>query len=104
FQTGEALRAGIDDLGVVDEEAVVLAVLAAADGGLQRLPQARTAQPVGDPTGDGAHDERAEVGAVARLVDAENPRHAWPSWPGGMLPPEVPSSIVAATGARGTPE
>ena len=42
LQAGQSFGAGIDDLGVIDEKTGVLAVLAAANGRSQLLPQARS--------------------------------------------------------------
>src|SRR6266849_5670604 len=62
----------IDLFGIRDDEPMVRRVGGPADAGLEGVPQVRV---IGCPASDQRHHKWAEVGAVARFVDADLPWH-----------------------------
>jgi putative heme-binding domain-containing protein len=88
---------GVDRLGIVDQDAAVVLVGVLPDGGLERLPEVARREVIRHAEGDEAHHERAEVGAVARLVQTHDPRHRTPL-PGKSLLARGRGDIVPRRG------
>src|SRR5205085_2937146 len=70
LEPGQALRAGVNELGVVDDEPPVVRVGRTADAPRETAPEAFDA--LGHARGDRRLHERAEVRAVARFIEADD--------------------------------